>query len=31
LAARCTVWMLLGKAVGTTVQRIASGETWIEV
>jgi alpha-beta hydrolase superfamily lysophospholipase len=31
LAARCAVWMLLGEAVGTTVQRIASGETWIEV
>jgi alpha-beta hydrolase superfamily lysophospholipase len=31
VAARCTVWMLLGEAVGTIVQRIASGETSIEV
>jgi predicted esterase len=31
LAARCTVWMLLGEAKGETVERIAAGETWLEV
>jgi dienelactone hydrolase len=31
LAARCAVWMLLGRAEGPTVRRIAAGETWLEV
>jgi predicted esterase len=31
LAARCAAWMLLGQVEGTVVQRIAAGETWLEV
>jgi pimeloyl-ACP methyl ester carboxylesterase len=31
LAARCVVWMLLGRTEGETVRRIAAGETWLEV
>jgi pimeloyl-ACP methyl ester carboxylesterase len=31
LAARCAVWMLLRRAEGETVRRIAAGETWLEV
>jgi predicted esterase len=31
LAARCAAWMLLGQLDGTVVQRIAAGETWLEV
>ena len=31
LAARCAVWMLLGEIDGTTVQHIASGESWLQV
>jgi len=31
LAARCVVWMLLGEILDSTVKRLASGETWIEV
>jgi predicted esterase len=31
LAARCAVWMLLDETNGETVERIAAGETWLEV
>ena len=31
LAARCVVWMLLGRVEGAVVQRIADGETWLQL
>ena len=31
LAARCVMWMLLGEVDGAIVQRIAAGETWLQV